>query len=550
MLALLRIKNLALVEELEWHPQSGFIAITGETGAGKSIILGALHLLLGERTDRSIVRTGTDTCTVEAIYHIKFTPTLKALLEEQAIEFDDSELILRRIITASGSSKQFVNGSPCNVAFLRQLGELLVDLHGPHDHQSLFSRDEQTRLLDFYAGCGETGQEYQKARKVVTSLKNERDTLFGNEQASKREQEMLAHQIREIGAAEIKPDEEDELIQRYRVASNAKRLQELAGETVSLLTESENAVLSRLSDIAKPLKELAKLDPKLESLLSQHATAVVQIEDIASEISSYVSHLEINPQQVRALEERVDLFQNLKRKYGNTIPEILAYLEDIISRLENIEHREEKLQALDAKIVDAGKILSKVGKKLSDARKTAAPKLAKAIASHLRDLGFLKSEFSISLEPIPDGGPNGFELAEFLFAPNPGEPPAALRSIASSGEISRVMLAVKSALAQQDQIPILVFDEIDANVGGEIANGVGEKMRELGKHHQVFCITHLPQVAAAASTQFVVTKEVQSGRSISTLQEVKGKIREDEIARMLGGKRPSAVAHAKALLGA
>ncbi|MEO6053510.1 MAG: DNA repair protein RecN [Chthoniobacterales bacterium] len=550
MLALLRIKNLALVDELEWHPKEGFIAITGETGAGKSIILGALKLLLGERTDRSIVRSGTDTCTVEAIYQIKATSAIKALLEEQAIEFDGDELILRRIITTNGASKQFVNGSPCNLGFLRQLGELLVDLHGPHDHQSLFSRDEQMRLLDSYAGCGATEQDYQKVRKVVTTLKNDRETLFGSEQASKREQEMLAHQIREIGTAELKPDEEDGLLQRYRVGSHGKRLQELAGESVALLNESENSVLAQLSNIAKPLKEMAKLDSNLESLLNQHASAIEQIEELSSEISSYVSRLELNPQQLKTLEERVDLIQNLKRKYGNSISEILAYLDDVTARLETMEHREEKLAALDAEIAEAKKSLSKIGKKLSDARKAAAPKLAKAIASHLRDLGFLKSEFSISFEALTEGGPGGFETAEFLFAPNPGEPPAALRSIASSGEISRVMLAVKSALAEQDQIPILVFDEIDANVGGEIANGVGEKMRELGKHHQVFCITHLPQVAAAAGSQFVVTKEVDSGRSISTLQEVIGETREQEIARMLGGKKPSAVAHAKALLGA
>ncbi|MEO6848450.1 MAG: DNA repair protein RecN [Chthoniobacterales bacterium] len=550
MLALLRIKNLALVEELEWHPHAGFIAVTGETGAGKSIILGALQLLLGERTDRSIVRSGAETGSVEAVYHLKSNTVLREILEAQSIESDGEELILRRVITSSGTSKQFVNGSPCNLGFLRELGEHLLDLHGPHDHQSLFSRDEQTRLLDSYAGSVNQHQEYVDARKKFIALKTERETLFSDEQAAKREQEMLSHQVREIEAAALKAGEEEELIRHHRIASNAQRLHEVSAQLVAKLSESDASVLNHLAETAKLLKDLAKLDPTLEPLMEQHTSATLQIEEIVSEISSYTSQLESDPKHNQMIEERLDTVQNLKRKYGSSIEEILIYFEDSKARLEKIENRDERLKELDSAIASAETHCVKAGRKLSEMRKASAPKLSKTISTHLRDLGFLKSEFSVTFEPLPEGGVAGFELAEFLFAPNPGEPAGNLRSIASSGEISRVMLALKSALARQDKIPVLIFDEIDANVGGEIANHVGEKMRELGKHHQVFCITHLPQVAAAASSQFVVVKEIQGGRTLSTLREVRGEERQDEIARMLGGKKPSAVAHAKALLNA
>ena len=562
-LSSLRIKNLALVEELDWQLAAGFVAVTGETGAGKSVIIGALKLLLGERAEKSLIRTGADSCTVEAAFDVQECSTFDEQLSEHGLEgCEDGQLLIKRTFTQSGGNRQFVNGSPTTIAVLKQLGDLLVDLHGPHDHQSLLSAERQLDLLDAFSRAEGTRKQYEEIWRRLNGLREDHASLASNEAALDRELELLRHQVTEIQAAELRADEEDELQTRYSLAANSRRLIELATGVAQELTESEPSILSRLTDTARLLRELEKVDPAAASMVESHTSAVVELEELARALVNYSERLDLDPAQLAQMEERVNLLQTLKRKYGTTVAQVIEHGEESAARLQKIEQRGTELERLQTEITAAKAELLKVGKQLSALRLKAAPLLSTAVREQLQDLGFKKSEFEIHLlqldTPSATGletiefvfaqRSSGLESVEFLFAPNPGEPAKPLRSIASSGEISRVMLAVKSALADQDAVPLLVFDEIDANVGGEIAHAVAAKMRSLGNRHQVLCITHLPQVAAAANAHYVVTKEFTDERTYSRLGEVKTKARVKEIARMLGGQSDSALALAKTLL--
>jgi len=549
MLSSLRIRNLALVEDLEWTLAPGFTAITGETGSGKSIIIGALKLLLGERADKGLIRSGADSCTVEAVFQLGDTAALDARLEENGAEpCQEGALLLKRSFTAAGANRQFVNASPTTLAVLKSLGDLLVDLHGPHDHQSLLSNDKQLDLLDAYAGAGAARTAYSGQFSALNSLLAEHAELSASEASLERELDLLRHQVREIEAAALQPGEEETALSRYTVASNSRRLTEVSSSIIQRLSEADDSLLSGLAEVQRQFRELEKLDPSQAGLAQSHANAVIELEEVVRSLQHYSDALETDPGQLAALEERVSLFESLKRKYGPTIDQVIAFGDEAAERLRKIESRGEELARLDREIAAGREKLAALGAKLTKLRAAAAPKLAASIQGQLRELGFKKSEFAITLRAGEKPAACGCETAEFLFAPNPGEPAKALKLIASSGEISRVMLAVKSSLAEQDSIPLLVFDEIDANVGGEIAHAVGAKMRSLGAAHQVLCITHLPQVAAAASAQFVVAKQYTGDRTISHLEEVSGKARVEEIARMLGGQTESALAHARTLL--
>src|SRR5947207_431599 len=450
LLQLLRIKNLALVEDLEWQSSPGVTAITGEAGAGKSIIIGALQLLLGERADKSLVRTGAEMCTVEAIFQDNDFAKWNAHFEESGIEPCDPDLILKRSLSLSGTNRQFINGSPTTLGNLKELGDDLVDLHGPHDHQSLLPPYRQLDLLDAFANADE-------------------------------------------------PPE--------------------------------------------------KLDPAMAPAANTHETAVVELSQIARDLSRYAENLDLDPEQLSAIEQRISLFESLKRKYGTTISEVIAFGERAAERMRKIEGHDEELQRLTNEIATLEVVdLRQTGEKLRKLRTKAAPKLSEMVRRNLCDLGFKQSQFEARMNKTQAARASGFDAVELLFSPNPGEPLKPMRAIASSGEISRLMLAIKSALAAQDAVPLLVFDEIDANVGGEIAHAVGARMRELAKRHQVLCITHLPPVAAAATSQFVVTKEVRGGRTFTQLREVSGKARREEIARMLGGKSDEALKLAATML--
>ena len=548
VLTLLRIKNLALVEELEWQMGPGFIAVTGETGAGKSIIIGALQLLLGERADKSLIRTGADLCTVEAVFSGNELRKLNPQLVEAGIEPCENELILKRSLSSTGANRQFINSSPTTLSALKNLGDELVDLHGPHDHQSLLSPETQLTLLDSFGRAEERLAEYRNHYRQLQTLLAEHSALNTAETAREQELDLLRHHSNEIKSANLVADEEEEIEKRYKLASNSKRLIELASATANKLSEADDSVLSQLAETQRLLRELEKIDSSIAQFSAAHAASVIELSEIARALSAYTEKLDLDPEQLAALEQRVSLFETLKRKYGGSIAEVIAFGERAAERMQKIEGRDAELERLVKEIENVRSHINRAGEALHKLRTKAAPKLSENIRCNLRDLGFRQSEFEAKLSALDEPRASGFDAVELLFSPNPGEPLKPLRAIASSGEISRLMLAIKSALAAHDAIPLLVFDEIDTNVGGEIAHAVGAKMLTLGHDHQLICITHLPQVAAIASSHFVVTKDVSRGRTFSNLRKVTGKMRQEEIARMLGGRSESALKLAASLL--
>ncbi len=547
MLTLLKIRNLALVDELAWELGSGLIGVTGETGAGKSVIVGALKLVLGERAEKSLIRTGEEMCSVEAVFELKDAAEVNAVLEDGGLDpCEGAQLIIRRVVGQS-ANRQFINDSPVTLALLKRLGEHLVDLHGPHDHQSLLSVERQLAMLDAYAAAEPAVARYRSAYRTWREKSAELEEIRHAEQASEQELDLLRYQLQEIDEANLKPEDEHELEDRWRRASNASRLLETAAAASAALN-GDDGILERLTELQRLVRDLEKLDPSIHERTASLETAVLELQDLESNLAEYAEELDINPAEAATLEERVNMLESLKRKYGPSLSDVLARRDAAAARLDTIENRGEKLEVLERELARCRETLDTSGKSLTALRRKAAPRLAKEISSQLKDLGFKQSSFEAPLRLLNEPGPQGLEAVEFQFGPNPGEPLLPLRQIASSGEISRVMLAVKSALADQDDTPLMVFDEIDANVGGEVAKAVGRKMAALGTRHQVVAITHFPQVAAIATHHFVVEKEISGGRTRSRLYPVQGETRIQELVRMLGGGGEQARAMAASLL--
>lgn len=547
MLTLLKIRNLALVERLEWNLGGGLVGVTGETGAGKSVIVGALKLVLGERADKGLIRTGEDQCVVEAIFQLSDSAAIDAVLEEVGLErCENNELIIRRVV-GSSSNKQFVNNGAATLGVLKRIGHFLVDLHGPHEHQSLLSPERQLSLLDAYAGAGKDGAVYRQKWAAWREAGEEYENARTQREISDQEKELLRFQVEEIEEADLKVGEEEELEERYRRSSNASRLGELAGKAVDLIGDTLGPGLAELQ---RATSELRKIDPLVGDLAEEVESVAVQMQELERSVVDYLDEVELDPAEAEEVEERFNLVESLKRKYGPTLQDALDHAEEARQRLAGSDHREEYLGKLKKAVDEASKKVRTAGRTLSRKRKGAAPALAEVVRKHLVDLGFKQGDFEVKLRSREEPGAAGLEDVEYLFGPNPGEPLKPLRQVASSGEISRVMLAVKNALADQDATPLMVFDEIDANVGGEIARAVGEKMASLGERHQVVAITHFPQVAAVAHQHFLVEKRVEGGRSLSSLVEVTGETRIDELVRMLGGGGKQARDMARSLLKA
>lgn len=550
MLTTLRIKNLALVVDLTLELEPGFNAITGETGAGKSILIGALNLVLGERADRTLIRSGAEASSVEAVFEIgKLAESPAAFLEENGLEpCEEGQLVLKRTLTASGTSRQFVNGSPTTLAVLGALGERLVDIHGPHDHQSLFSAARQLAILDAYGGLGELRAKVGKAFSERARIAADKAALIVDEKTYAQQLDLLRFQSKEIAAAKLTEDEEQQVEAEYKRASNAARLMELSEAAMRALSEDEVSALSQCGTLGRTLHELRRLDESAAGIEELQHQAVALLNELQSEISSYRDRLELDPGRLQELEERLNLIHSLKRKYGASLAEVIAFGNSARSKLQQLEQRDEELARLNAELQKAEGALSKAAKELSAARAKVIPKLSKAVTQQLTDLGFKKSHFGVTLKQAVESGTSGIDEADFQFAPNPGEPPKPLKAIASSGEIARVMLAIKTVLAAEDEIPTLIFDEVDANVGGETGAAVGAKMRQIGAQRQVLCITHLPPVAAAAGAHFLVSKDVVDGRTISQITPLNKEARVGELTRMLGGQTAAARKHAQALL--
>ena len=573
MLTTLRIKNLALVSDLTLEFQPGCNVITGETGAGKSIILGALNLVLGERADRTLIRSGEEICSVEAVFDVKkLRAPLKGFLEENGLEpCEENQLVLKRAFTGAGTNRQFVNGSPTTLATLASIGEWLVDMHGPHDHQSLLHPAKQLAILDAFGGLEKDREAFGELVRRRAGLENEKSALVVDEKTYAQQLDLLRFQAQEISAARLQPGEDEVVEQEFNRASNAAKLLQLSQAALDALGESESSLLTQAGVIGRVLAELQRVDAGAAKLVELHAQAGETLRELQTELSRYADKVDVDPARLAELEERLNLLHSLKRKYGATLAEGIAFGDEAKQKLQSLESRDAELARINAALEKLEAELLSAGKKLSAARKKVIPQLAKAVGKQLDDLGFKQSRFDVAIasggwgerprEPLgkdsQDQAPargdarptsTGFDEIEFQFAPNPGEPAKPLRAIASSGEMARVMLALKTVLAAEDEIPVLVFDEVDANVGGETANAVGEKMRQIAAKRQVFCITHLPQVAAPADAHYVVTKQVKNGRTISEMDLLGRKERITELARMLGGQSDAARKHAEALL--
>ena len=545
----LRIRNLALVEQLDWELAAGFNVVTGETGAGKSIIIGALKMILGERADKSIIRTGEEQCSVEALFHLEDADRINALLTDQGVDpCEDGELLIRRVLALSGANRQFINGCQTTLGFLKDVGDGLVDLHGPHDHQSLLSKEYQLRLVDACAGNENLIGSYPDLFARWQQIRKELDEFEAETALSNLD--LWRHQVSEIGGAGIRVGERAELEGQYSIAANGRRILELTGGCIALLSESENALLTQLGELARLLRELEKIDAQTRDFVEAHERATVELEELERSLVSYQQRVDLDPGALQMMEERLNLLERLTRKYSRDEAGLLELADELETKLSRSEHRESILEKLRLDADNLRQQVWSIGQQLTQFRQVSGAELAKSIRNHLQDLGFAQASFDIVWDSLPEPNRTGFDQVEFLFSPNPGEPLKPLRAIASSGEISRVMLAIKTAFAQQDLIGLLVFDEIDANVGGEIASAVGKKMQTLGKNRQVVAITHMPQVAAGARTHYFVSKEVVDGRTRTSLQEVTGDERLHELARMLGGKTSSAVEHARTLLRA
>jgi len=552
MLQHLSVNNLAIVEEAKIAFGCGLNIITGETGAGKSVLMGALNLVLGGRADKSSIRTGADEGRVEAMFSLADTSAIDAELEARNIPLcEEGQLIVKRSISIRGTGQTFINDSPVTQQTLRLIAPLLIDIHGPYDQQSLLKQEFQRSLLDAYGKCAKPLEAYRTSWHTMQSLKLKLEELTSGSDNVEEEVDRLSYIISEIRNAALTDADEDDLVEQHTQAANAEVIIALGAEISEAVSEGDLSAFNQLLQARAKAGELSRVLPEAGHWMSDIQSILLNMQELERTIANQLSRIEADPMQLQQLEDRMALVQKLKRKYGSSIEEIHNSLAKYEERLDNLAHRAEKIEGLQKLIAAEKENLRTKADNLTETRRRATAKLGKAITSALNDLGFLNAGFTIIIEPAAPASHGADEII-FEFAPNPGEPSRPLKAIASSGEIARVMLAVKAVLAAHDSIPVLVFDEIDANIGGEVGRAVGQKLRHVAKSHQVISITHLPQSAVYGQQHVKVSKEVQNKRTRMTARILNNDERVDEIARMLGGKGLTSVIenHAREMLEA
>ena len=559
MLAELHIENFAIIEELHLRFGPGFNVLTGETGAGKSIIVDAVSTLLGGRAETGLIRSGADEARVEGIFLLNkaMQEAILPILRRDGLEGEDEEtLILAREIRRGGRSICRVNGRAVTLKVLEQIGQRLVDIHGQTEHLSLLRVREHLDLLDRYGRLWPLRERVAAKVRELRQVRQELEGLLRDERELARRADLLAYQVREIASANLRVGEEEELESERARLANAERLMELADETYRALYEGEEGQLSAidlLGQVARNLAELERLDPGLRGQQQVAEEAACQLEELARSLRAYRDTIEYNPARLRQVEERLDLIHELKRKYGDSIAEILAFGEEAQRELEGIVHSEERVEELRAREDELLHEIGELASRLSAERRAAGDRLAKAVEAELAELGMKGARFAVAIEQeeAEDGAwvdgrryafdERGLDRVEFLIAPNVGEPLKPLAKIASGGETSRLMLALKTVLSAADRTPILIFDEIDAGIGGRAGGVVGRKLWSLtaeaspdGMGHQVLCVTHLPQLACYGDVHFKVAKAVVGGRTIASARALSEEERVEELAAMLG----------------
>lgn len=553
MLTSLRVKNLALVEDLRVEFGAGLNMITGETGAGKSILIGALGMVLGERADKSLIRAGQTSCVAEAMFDVDDPAIVDDLLDALGLDpLVDGQLIVRRVMKQAGATQQFINDQAVSLQAVKQIGERLVDIHGPYDHQSLLSPEAQRDLLDAFGSLSELRKSYAEEYQQLRALEARREEIGLPDGDVSEQMDLLSFKVKELEEAHLSVTEEEEVAQEHAVFGHAQRIVELASGVALALSEGETSAMDLVGGALRQLDELSRLLPEAEDWQSELDDAATRIREITASLASRVDGLDADPSRLEWLDQRLTTYQKLKRKYGPTVADCLEQLERAQQRLQDLQSRDERLAELEKQQQVILKRLEERGMTLHAARRKAATKLANAITAELKALGFEQGQFGVEVT-LPGNrvpGPAGLDAVEFAFEPNLGEGMRPLRQIASSGEISRVMLATKAILARHDRVPVLVFDEIDANIGGETGGAVGRKLANVAAHHQILCITHLPQVAMYGSHHYAVRKEVIQERTRTTVVSLTGEDRVEEMARMLGGRGMTAttLAHARDML--
>jgi len=539
MLSELRIVNFALIELLTLRFQSGFTVLTGETGAGKSLLIDAIALLVGGRASTDQIRTGEDEAQLEASFHLPDThPLLQQLRSLDLIGPHESELILRRVLSRSGRHRVYLNGGLCPLRVLEELGGTLVDIHGQHEQQSLLATAKQLDALDAFGRLHELRERYEQTYQGWKDLLAQLEALQHEGVDRARLEDMLRFQSQEIEQAGLLPDEEERVRHERQRLVHAHRLRELAHEAYVELQEDEQAVLTRLGRIERTLAELAQTDPAMGDCEQAAKDSAIQLKELAGRLRDYAERLEADPDRLAVVEDRLDLIQQLKKKYGGSVEAVLATGRRVQEELQLLDNREERTAELTVQLDESARRLRTLAQQLSKKRIDAAKRMTTLVGAELVALKMEQAIFqvTVSSDESDEGlGPAGRDRAEFLLSSNTGEPPRPLGRVASGGELSRIMLALKTVLAEMDQVPVLVFDEIDTGVGGAVAAAMGTRLRKLGSFHQVFCITHLPQVAAQAEHHLLVEKGLESQRTSTSVRSLKGIGREEEIARMLGG---------------
>jgi len=542
----LYIRDFTLIEELEVAFDAGLNIITGETGAGKSIVVGALKLILGDRASTDTLRAGARKAVIEGEFDLELGDDLRAVFEDNGIDVLPY-LILRREVSES-HSRAFINDSPATVGLLKQIASELVDLHGQHDHQSLLRTEKHLGLVDGFGGLESLVRNYRSHFETVETIVRRRDAMLARERELKQEHELLAFQIEEIDAVAPQDGEEEALEAERRILENAERLYEATSSLFELLYNSEAAISDLLVRARNELQNLSRIDEAFEDLAAEISSAHISVSETASFLQDYNSRIEFNPTRLDEIRDRLIDFDKLKRKYGGTIESVLAHRADIGERFDLAADFEGALSRLDTEFEAATTELSDVAQRLSAKRKAVAAQIESAIVAELDTLGMPDSRFEVRLSRTEEAAgwisvdgqryaatSTGVDRCSFFISTNPGVEPMPLAQVASGGEISRIMLALKSILAKSDRLPILIFDEIDTGISGSIAQRVGDCMLSLGGYHQIIAITHLPQVAAAGEAHYKVAKSVDDGRTRIAMKRLSLTERREEIAALISG---------------
>ncbi len=538
MLLELRIKNFAIIDELNLSFSKGFNILTGETGAGKSIILNAVHLLLGDKATEEWIRSSEEEASVEALFEISGNLEIKGKIKEKTPHLqgagEEDSLLIRRVISRSSRGKVFINGNLATLGVLSEVGEGLLSIYGQHEHQSLQRMETHIDILDEFGGLLGLREEFQKQYQEYISLSEEVERIRAEKERRAKERELMAFQSKEIEAYGIQIGEEESLKEERIILTHAKKLADFAHASEETLYAEEGSTIERIQRILNQGREMAAIDPSLSQPLKALESTLIQLEEITLALRDYSRRVEINPMRLDEIENRLEEIDRLKRKYGSSVEEVLSFKVKIDGALKSFTSDEERLSQSEGRLEPLRQTVIGLGKKLSAERKKVALELKKSVERDLNSLGMRKTIFEIHIDPLTLSL-KGVDRVEFLISPNVGEEVKPLAKIASGGELSRIMLALKRILAKVGGRQVLIFDEVDSGIGGAMAEVVGKKLRELSRHHQVICVTHLPQIACFADQHHNVKKEVKGGRTITLVDRLDKESIVDEIARMLGG---------------